>query len=349
MQYNDEDLNAAVAAGIVPGPVAARFRSFAATRQGGGAVPADGSPLSVDEEHFKLLTGFNDIFVSIAAVLLLLAVGWLGNQLADPLGGVFLAATAWGLAEHFTRRRRMALPSIVLLLAFVIGTGGAVMGFAAGLPWFDSGREHLAGGLATLAAAGAAWAHWRRFMVPITVAAGVGTLAASAILLLIWQVPVLLQYVTGLMILTGLGVFALAMRWDSQDLTRTTRRSDVAFWLHLLAAPMIIHPVFTSLGVFSAGGVDVSGALIAVAVYLALGLLSLAIDRRAMLVSALAYVLYAIGALFGSSGGSSDANLPLAGLVIGSALLLLSAAWHPTRRRLLTLLPADVRTWLPAG
>ena len=72
---------------------------------------------AVDEEHFRLLTGFNDIFVSIAAVILLVAVGWIGNTLPphieasgpSPFAGLFVAGTAWGLAEFFTRKRRMAL------------------------------------------------------------------------------------------------------------------------------------------------------------------------------------------------------------------------------------------------
>ena len=37
----------------------------------------------------------------------------------DPLAaGAAVAVTAWALAEFFTRKRRMALPSILLLLAF---------------------------------------------------------------------------------------------------------------------------------------------------------------------------------------------------------------------------------------
>src|SRR2546430_3225670 len=43
------------------------------------------------------------------------------------------------------------------------------------------------------------------------------------------------------------GMFLFAMWWDGSDRARLTRRSDVAFWLHLLAAPMIVHPVFTLL------------------------------------------------------------------------------------------------------
>ena len=47
------------------------------------------------------------------------------------------------------------------------------------------------------------------------------------------------QVALWLMFVAGLGVFAFAMRWDLQDPERITRRSDVAFWLHLAAAPLI--------------------------------------------------------------------------------------------------------------
>ncbi|WP_218014735.1 hypothetical protein [Candidatus Regiella insecticola] len=43
---------------------------------------------------------------------------------------------------------------------------------------------------------------------------------------------------------TGLLAFAGAMYWDISDLRRQTRHSDIAFWLHLLAAPLLVHPVF---------------------------------------------------------------------------------------------------------
>src|SRR3546814_8494412 len=58
------------------------------------------------EESFRLITGFNDIFVSIAAVILLVAVGWIGASIHTALGGAFVAASAWFLAEYFTRKRR---------------------------------------------------------------------------------------------------------------------------------------------------------------------------------------------------------------------------------------------------
>jgi hypothetical protein len=76
---------------------------------------------AADEESFRLITGFNDIFVSIAAVILLVAVGWIGESIHPALAGAFVAGSAWFLAEYFTRKRRMALPSIVLVLAFSAG------------------------------------------------------------------------------------------------------------------------------------------------------------------------------------------------------------------------------------
>lgn len=135
------------------------------------------------------------------------------------------------------------------------------------------------------------------------------------------------------------------MRWDSSDPSRITRRSDVAFWLHLLAAPMIVHPVFTLLGL-NDGNATVGEGLVVIAIYVALGIAALAIDRRALLVSALAYVLYALNNLFETFGAVS-LNIALTALVIGSALLLLSAFWHQARAAVVTRLPGSLRGHLP--
>ena len=126
-----------------------------------------------------------------------------------------------------------------------------------------------------------------------------------------------------------IGVFLFAMRWDASDPSRITRRSDVAFWLHLLAAPMIVHPVFTLLGL-NDGRATIGEGFAVIALYVVLGLAALAIDRRALLVSALAYVLYALSELF-KQVGAVELNVALTALVIGSALLLLSAFWHQAR------------------
>jgi hypothetical protein len=196
--------------------------------------------------------------------------------------------------------------------------------------------------------AAAAWFHWRRFRVPITVAAGAGSVAGIALALLasaLGNVPNLEQIILGFVLVLGIGVFLFAMRWDSSDPARVTRRSDVAFWLHLLAAPMIVHPVFTLLGL-NDGTATIGEGLVVIALYVALGITALAIDRRALLVSALAYVLYALSELF-KQVGAVELNVALTALVIGSALLLLSAYWHQARALIVRRLPEALQSKLP--
>ena len=151
--------------------------------------------------------------------------------------------------------------------------------------------------------------------------------------------------ILGLILLLGVGTFLFAMWWDSSDRARITRRSDVAFWLHLLAAPMIVHPVFTLLGL-NDGTATVGEGLIVILLYVAIGLTALAIDRRALLVSALAYVLYALNKLF-EQFGAVELNVALTALVIGSALLMLSAFWHQARVMVVRPLPEGLRERLP--
>ena len=151
--------------------------------------------------------------------------------------------------------------------------------------------------------------------------------------------------ILGFVLLLGVGMFLFAMRWDSSDSARVTRRSDVAFWLHLLAAPMIVHPIFTLLGL-NDGNATIAEGLVVVALYIALGITALAIDRRALLVSALAYVLFALQALF-REFGAVELNVALTALVIGSSLLLLSAYWHQARVMIVRPLPEGLRAKLP--
>ncbi|GAA0666676.1 hypothetical protein FHT00_000034 [Sphingomonas insulae] len=337
--YSESDIDGAVTAGVLSADAAAALRAHVASSH---ASPA------VDEEHFRLLTGFNDIFVSIALVLLLVAVGQIGLSITYAAGGVLVAAAAWGLAEYFTARRRMALPSILLLIAFVGGIAGALYALVETVaPHIDGRAGALAAAGVAFCSAAAAWVHWRRFMVPITVAAGAAALVGTAIGLVVAAFPTVGQTVWPLLLVGGLGVFATAMRWDMSDTRRQTRRSDVAFWLHLVAAPMIAHSIFQMLGVFR-GEIGAGMAAVVLALYVCFAGIALAVDRRALLVSGLAYVLAALYALF-RSAGAIELGAALTAFVIGSALLCLSAFWQPMRRAVVNALAPSWRRSLPVA
>jgi hypothetical protein len=357
--YSESDLEAAVDGGVLTPAQATAFRNFIAAGQHSPAV---------DEEHFRLLTGFNDIFVAIAAAILLVAVGWIGHYVPPNINGdgpslfsgLFVAGTAWGLAEYFTRQRRMALPSILLLLAFAGGVFAASL-FTMVTVIGTTTLNHNGQAGAIIVAASAAiagvgsWLHWRRFKVPITIAVG----AAAGVALVLGliasafvtpemsdaQGQTLKNVLLASSLVLGIGTFLFAMRWDASDPTRETRRSDVAFWLHLLAAPLIVHPVFELLGL-TRGAATTLDAVLVIGLYIGLGLVALAIDRRALLVSALAYVLFALNSLF-QTYGAVELSVALTALVIGSALLLLSAFWASARRAVVTPLPVGLRGKLP--
>ena len=346
--YSESDIDGAVEAGALSAQAATDFRTWVARER---ATPA------ADEESFRLLTGFNDIFVAIAASLLLVAMGWIGHGIRigapgefgpTPAMGFLIAGTAWALAEYFTRARRMALTSIVLLLAF---TGGLFLGFGTLIipenSNFDQNRIAALLVAATgLLTAGGVWLHWRRFHVPITIAAGAAAGSAVIVGIGVAALPMLADHVSAVIFACGLGVFALAMWWDMSDTRRQTRRADVAFWLHLLAAPMIVHPVFAMMGLLHGGQTTPGQGGVVVALYIVLGLVALAIDRRALMVSALAYVLFALSSLF-QQAGAVDMAFGFTALIIGSALLLLSAFWQVARRFVVGMLPGDLAVRLP--
>ena len=360
--YSQQELDDAVGAGVITADAANSLRAYI-EGQRTTAIP--------DEEQFRLITGFNDIFVSIAAAILLFAVGWIGQSIGKATGlfisdhgeigpsflaPLAIAATSWGLALFFTARRRMALPSILLLLAFVGGvlaTSAFVLVEIIGTDRFNGQSDLIGatvGAISAALAAVAAWLHWRRFHVPITIAAGAAAVAGLFLAIVIGIVQpgdneTAKNVILGFVLLLGIGMFLFAMWWDASDRARLTRRSDVAFWLHLLAAPMIAHPIFALLGVTN-GTVGTAEGLLVVGLYILFGLTALAVDRRALLVSALAYVLYALTELF-KRFGAVELNIALTALVIGSALLLLSAYWHQARRLVVHRLPSNVQARLP--
>jgi hypothetical protein len=327
--YTDENLTDAVTEGIFTEESIQKFRSHISSQR---ATPI------VDEENFKLLASFNDIFVVIACALLLFSTSWVTYNINPVLAMASISILSWGLAEFFVLKRKMALPAIVLLITFV----GAV--FALVQSSFGSLSElslMLSGAMSSVAA----WLHWRRFKVPITVAAGAVTAVVFIIALAISLIPSLEEYTSYLIFVAGLCVFYVAMRWDATDLNRVSGKTDVAFWLHLVSAPLIVHPIFTNLGILE-GNDSALIVIIVVALYILLSVISVAIDRRAFMVSSLAYVLYALTELFKIYGFASD-SFAYVGVIIGFSLLLLSGFWHRSRSILFKIMPVYIKNKVP--
>jgi hypothetical protein len=145
--------------------------------------------------------------------------------------------------------------------------------------------------------------------------------------------------------ISGIFAFAVAMYWDMSDLKRLTRKSDVAFWLHIISAPLLVHPVFSNVGIFE-NDQSFIGVFLIVLLYVLLTLISLVIDRRAFMVSSLAYVIYALSEIFELYGFEQD-GFAYVGLIMSGSLLLLSGFWHKSRGFIVKLLPEKTQSRLP--
>jgi hypothetical protein len=301
--YSQGDIEEAVAAGALAPEQAASLRSFVAAQ--------NRTPHS-SEEYFRLVRGYNDVFVAIACLLALSALGWLGALIPigrrgmdigagapSVFGTIFVAAGAWGLAEIFARARRTALPSFLLTLYFAFSAAMVFAVIAATASVHPGTMALLTGGSFAIGAA-ATWGFWLRFRVPVAPMAslGLGVIAVSAIIGFIFARSVHGPNVINVVLfLMGVGLFVYAMKVDLEDRWRITERSEVAFWLHSLAGLVLILPLAYFLGLFR-NDWSVVSSIVMLGLFLLFTLIALLIDRKVYVVSCLMPLGFALYAMF---------------------------------------------------
>ncbi len=192
-------------------------------------------------------------------------------------------------------------------------------------------RLPFAGGLAGLALTG------------VLVSAGV---SLEPFIFMIWNPTVSLA--------AGLILFLAGLAFDARDPGRETRLSGTGFWLHFFAAPLLISAVvnianigwrlteeaFTPsagmgpLAAMAAGdeAAAIRSATATLLVIAAMALVSLLINRRALIVSALITAGVAIAVLVSQLGLGAAGVSAVTLLTLGGVVVLLGAAWNPARR-----------------
>ena len=323
-----DDLNAAVAAEIISADQAEKLTSFFDDR-----LQTRGSD---DPEALHFVRGMHDILMTLGLVLFLAG---LFPLLPTAFSFVGLGA-AWALAEFFTGQKRLVLPSIVLASAVTL-FGAIVFAVLAGALLqvsTDSAGNAVEDtlGFNIFFAGGAllsASIHYLRFRLPFSVALSALSAVGVAVSLIELGLPGFVEaHLVPLMLGFGVLLFVGAMREDMADRERRTIRSDNAFWLHLLAAPALVHGLV---------GQQLDGALMVLGAMGLVTLLALIIDRRALLVSGLGYLTFALGALVQKlfSSGDDFYGVSLTPLVVGAVVLIIGVGWSKSRRILLPLLP----------
>jgi hypothetical protein len=376
---SSQTLENAVAGGVItPGQ---RDRLHAMER----ALAADDEAGEANEENLRLIGGGNDLFVTVGTVLLTAGFYFVLTTLIAGrsiwIAGL-VAAFTWAVAEIVTRQHRMKLSSTVLSLFFM-----ASVSVALGLVTVERypisrpdtiwqllalrGQVSEAGYLFLGGVILAALLYFWRFKVPIlagVIAIAVTLLAFLQTALLIYDgvtsgavavprledMPELLRAALYMPLACGLVVFGVAVALDLYDRERRKIWSDCAFWLHVVSAPMLVHPLF-----IMATGQDVVfgriepdadatvmlGILIACFVYVAL-----AIDRRSLLVPTLAY-FGSLGIYYLVNSAANTTGVPpfaLILLVVGALIITFGAGWQRIRRLIVGhTLPTSVLDKLP--
>lgn len=332
-----DDLRAAVAAGHLSEAQAAGVMALAARRADGRAA------LSPDDEPFELFRGFAEVFISCGLAILLAGIAGLlmVTQNGLMIGLTGMAACAM-LARYFTLRRRMVLPSILLVIGFAGSLAGLASWLVACRAGFVTAAEHGILIVALVTALGlAGW--YAVFRLPFTMA--LIAICGFGAVLSLTTTPFQSGSWTDLLVLTGtsysgigvlifgLLVMSLGIWFDMRDPLRLGRNSASGFWLHLAAAPAIVNTL--ALTALEGGS---GPSLIGLALTLLLvTLIALILDRRSFLTAGLGYLIWLIWAV--TARNSDGLPWPFILILIGAIVTALGSWWVPLRGRLMRALP----------
>ncbi|TIX88511.1 hypothetical protein [Rhizobium sp. P44RR-XXIV] len=364
-------LDEAAGEGIISSDQAARLLPYLSDRNIGalavtGALSelrSTDAPNPLEEtEAPRFVRGFHDVLITIGIVVLLVGLWGVANHSVSLLAiGI--------LAEILVRRQRLALPAVVLTIALVNWLIQTMIGYIGTMPSLFADFTHGAIVLVAPFPIMLALFYWR-YRVPLSLALLLFSLFGLLLAAVFYAVGSVLgssDVLTDYPLLTlvilfaaALGSFALAMRFDLSDPQRRTRRSDVAFWLHLVTAPALLYStillvlrlqlansgvVFTNLtNVFFGGYLQ---AFTVLAVVLVMMLIGLIIDRRAFVTAGLVSLGLATGAILRHNEAGLDKIGFLVLMIVGLVVLVIGIGWADLRRIVVRRLPLSIQGKLP--
>jgi len=229
-----------------------------------------------DREKLKFLRNFGDIFISIGIILFVLTARHLSDQNTLLQFGSIISLLL--ISEWLAGIKKQLLPSMTLLLALLFS-----------MHELASRLFPLESSLSALLIAAVSLLFYLRYKLPFSLY----PVAASLIALFFQFSGLSVMDHPHIIFALGVLVFIAAMWFDSRDPLRQYRYSDNAFWLHLLAAPLLVHGAMIQhiLNPHSSHEYTTLYIALMLAVFF---MLALFIDRRALLVSSFIYAIYLV-------------------------------------------------------
>lgn len=348
---NNTDLANAVSESIISSDQAKQLKAFSKRTRSN-----DESPLTQEfetrDEPFRLLRGFRDIFIALG--ILFFSIGatavyfyTFGLKLYDIpivkewgvlLAGAVLLLIGLAIAEIVTRKLRLPLSSLILSLAiaFWFGLLGVLLFSVIGSLFggFEKSDYGLQPVVFTISSFAGIALFYLRYRLPFVMLVVAGSLVAFFGASINAASPEFFKENTRLIFGTlGLLVFMAAMSFDLKDRLRISRFSECGFWLHLLAAPLMIHSVLAG-SAFNSVNIP-----LVLTVFVCLTLVALIIDRRALLVSSLIYMTGAFTQIVQTLEFDESLQFAFPILFIGILVILLGLGWSPLRRLIMRFVP----------
>ena len=361
-----DTLEEALRAGIVSGPQHERLSRLFAER---GHIPAnpglvdavlaapgddDFTPEEASEAP-RFVRGFHDILITIGVVAALaglwgLVPGLLGIDPGNPLSSGAVLAGVVLLSEILVRRQRLALPAFVLTGFFTVA------GFVFFIPVIEGSLGDAGGLLIFLILPLLLTLYFLRYRVPVALATMLVLLIAFCFVMIHALFDVALSEAETRMplvtlvtvVLAAFTLFGLAMAFDMSDPGRVTRRSDVAFWLHLAAAPALLFALSALIlgqerGVWWIGEPDLREAIVAIGLVVLMMLIGIVIDRRGFVTAGLISLGVAVYVIASQIGFDYSSLGAFAVLAVGIIVLALGTGWRRLRGIILVALPQGLR------
>lgn len=277
----------------------------------------DQSPVNKlqQQEPLRFIRSFGDVFITLGIVLMVIAINMTsvsGYYYLVPIA-IFIV-----LAEWLVGVRKLVLPGMAILISILYFVNRAM-----NIQHDDASMIGLAIVCIT------SLLFYLRYRMPFSLlplSAGLVIMATMQIGLDVLKTPVIFA-------LFGLLVFVVALWFDSRDTQRISHMSDSGFWLHLVAAPLIVHGVMASMLTSNSGVVEMLGKeVIIIAFFIVFFFVALLIDRRAMLVATQLYVIYSLTQLLRSSLDNVE-NITIYVLILfGIFIIYFGTYWYKTRR-----------------
>lgn len=330
--------------------------------------------VSSEQEKLRLVSGYNDIFVGIACIITFVSLTTLIES--KYLDQILVLVTAIALSWYFVRHQRMRFTGIVI--SIFVALSGLILGFqfffidtVNDIPPLPADRVTdlaitipimLPFIVSLTISAILSLAFWRFARVPLAHALAIFTILL-AILAAVVGTQVLpstlpdpldakepMPFINpwgewdtlrGLPILMtcfilGCLVEAYAIWWDMRDPKRQSVATDVAFWTHIVAAPFIVQPLYW--WAEDLAWSPTSEVIVGMILFMLLLAFALVINRRALLIGAMVWVLAALFTI---------ADMAVAGLSMGVLLLFIAAAWNKTRELIEPVLPELIQRSFP--